>query len=293
MKADVCLVKIVHGVVVTNMSRYDELKEILPRERLYKLLWEDNKSYKDIGEILNYDQHYISQLAKEYEIPKNTKGLAAIKNQYHSINVTKESLYDLYITQQLSAEKISKILNISKDSVLKKLKEYGIPTRKNSDSIYYQESRVVPKSSIRKDRAGYVSKRENFYEDREHRIIYEKYHNIKLTPDQHIHHIDFDKTNNDPPNLFMFNSADEHLSYHGFIKSHGYVSPQNFLDIIYPMIIYYKSKDFLYNQYIVLNKSIAAINKEINNYVSRTVLSKLLKKYNLFDPNKHINQYDS
>ena len=91
---------------------------------------------------------------------------------------------------------------------------------------------------------------------------------------------------------FLFDNNDAHLSYHGYIKHHQYIHPQEFVDNIYPTIVHYKSEEFLYYQYVTLNKSIAQIAQEINNLVSRQTLTKLLKKYDVFVDGKHVNQYD-
>ena len=61
---------------------------------------------------------------------------------------------------------------------------------------------------------------------------------------------------------------------------------------VYPKILYYRSKDFLYEQYITLNKSIAQISRETSGLLSRGVITRLLKSYKLFDnDNKHVNQF--
>ena len=48
----------------------------------------------------------------------------------------------------------------------------------------------------------------------EHRKIFEDYIGRKLKPDEVIHHIDFDKTNNSIENLWLYQSKNEHTRVH-------------------------------------------------------------------------------
>ena len=48
----------------------------------------------------------------------------------------------------------------------------------------------------------------------EHRKVYEDFHGIKLTKEQQIHHIDFNKINNSIENLWLYNSNSEHIKVH-------------------------------------------------------------------------------
>lgn len=49
---------------------------------------------------------------------------------------------------------------------------------------------------------------------REHRVLYEKYYNEKLLPDEIIHHINFVKTDNRIENLYKYKNASEHIKAH-------------------------------------------------------------------------------
>jgi hypothetical protein len=51
-----------------------------------------------------------------------------------------------------------------------------------------------------------------------YRRIYEDYHGVKIPKGYHIHHIDYDRTNNDPLNLEML-TPDEHAKKHGYLNN--------------------------------------------------------------------------
>jgi hypothetical protein len=40
-----------------------------------------------------------------------------------------------------------------------------------------------------------------------------------LNPEERVHHIDFDKSNNHIDNLHLFSSESEHQKYHSFLKN--------------------------------------------------------------------------
>lgn len=54
----------------------------------------------------------------------------------------------------------------------------------------------------------------------EHRVVAEKILGRKIKPDEHVHHIDFDKHNNNPSNLAVMNKND-HLKLHSDLRDKG------------------------------------------------------------------------
>jgi len=60
----------------------------------------------------------------------------------------------------------------------------------------------------------YKSKKINGKKYDVHRIIWEKYHKIKLNPENVIHHIDGCKFNNSINNLMFFENKSEHTKWH-------------------------------------------------------------------------------
>ena len=67
-----------------------------------------------------------------------------------------------------------------------------------------------------KTKCGYVA---------EHRLIMEKKIGRYLTKEENVHHIDFNKSNNDINNLMLFPTNKEHMSFHQKIKQFGLTRP--------------------------------------------------------------------
>lgn len=65
-----------------------------------------------------------------------------------------------------------------------------------------------------KDKHGYVP---------EHRLIVEGILKRYLTKKETIHHIDENRSNNHPSNLYLFNSRGEHTSYHNLSRYNPYI----------------------------------------------------------------------
>ena len=69
------------------------------------------------------------------------------------------------------------------------------------------------------DSKGYkVCKNQKSNTRKVHRHIMEEYLGRKLKSTEIVHHIDFDKTNNNIENLYLFESQKRHGAYHGFLK---------------------------------------------------------------------------
>ena len=59
---------------------------------------------------------------------------------------------------------------------------------------------------------------------KEHRRIVEKYIGRLLRTCEHVHHIDINKYNNDPSNLYVFEKGKLHYSLHRLLRS-GHLKP--------------------------------------------------------------------
>ena len=281
--------KDVGGQNVDKRYSYINLKKEFPKEAVQRLLLEEHYTYKDLQQKYHYNERLWSKLAKEYNIPKQIKNIRKKCNEYHTINIDNQLLIKLYIDEKYSIRQLAETFKCNKSTIKDRLEKNGIAIRPFNDKNYYKNRKDLNRPHISVDSSGYIHQ----MSQRQHRLIMEKFLGRKLTKNEHIHHIDFNKSNNDINNLFLFHTNDAHLSYHGYIKHHNYISPQEFMNNIYPNILYYKSKDFLYEQYVVLNKSVAQIEKEIDSIISRVSLTKCLKEYGLFVNGKHVNQYDT
>lgn len=80
-----------------------------------------------------------------------------------------------------------------------------------------QFKRLDKKDHLRND--GYY----NYGNNKNHRKIYEKEYNVKLFPNQSVHHLDNDKSNNDLSNLFLTESRNEHSKIHSSIEKVAFV----------------------------------------------------------------------
>lgn len=280
----------VAGANATNMKtiyNYKNLKNDFPREVLEKLLLEENYTYRDLQQLYHYDERLWSKLAQEYSIPKQMRNIRSNANKYHKININEDELLRLYVDEKYSLRQLANTFHCNRDVIKVHLKQLNVNIRPFNDANYYKNRNIPNPAHQCIDASGYIIQMSN----RQHRAVMEQYLGRKLTPDEHVHHIDLDKTNNNIDNLFLFPDDIAHLSYHGYIRHNKYIHPQEFIDKIYPMIIRYKSKEFLYYQYVISNKSVSQIAQEIDYLVSRQTLTKLLKEYGLFTEGKHINQY--
>ena len=60
----------------------------------------------------------------------------------------------------------------------------------------------------------------------EHRLIMQFYLGRELKPEEKVHHIDFNKLNNDINNLVLFPTTKSHSKFHRQIKQFGYTNPR-------------------------------------------------------------------
>lgn len=59
----------------------------------------------------------------------------------------------------------------------------------------------------------------------QHRLVVEEKISRYLTPEEKIHHIDFNKQNNSIKNLMLFKNQKEHMKFHLKIKQFGFTNP--------------------------------------------------------------------
>lgn len=247
------------------------IEVLLSEIHFYKL------TCRDIEKIYNIDQRFMSKYNKENNcgIKKSWKQQ---KEKYKEKGLYAEDLYDLYIVQNKSMREIGKIYNISDTAIKSALLFFDICTK---DEI--RPFNCIEYYDTRRTRNG---------NSRIYQAIMENHLGRKLKEDEVVHHLDFNRQNNDISNLFLFSTSQYHSLYHGYIKSHNYISPNEFLENILPS--YEKTflnYDWLYEKYIEEDESMESISQSCE--VSRICIENNLKHFNLLDKKpKRINQYD-
>lgn len=265
---------------------YKILQEILPKNVLYNLLWEENLTYKDISKIYKTDEHQISRLSKDYNINKNNYAIGQAKNKERIKNFNENELIELYCNQKLSTRKIAELKNTNHNIISKKLKQLGISIRSAYDKLYYVNRQCCVGDYYISD-SGYL----RYCDEYVHRLVMEEYLKRELGSDEYVHHMDFDKLNNDINNLFLFPSNNLHMFYHGYIEDNDYISPDEYL-VYYEENLKntYDNYNWLYDEYIRKRLSCNEISKELN--ISRLAVTNKLKIYGIYDlRDPTINQY--
>ena len=82
---------------------------------------------------------------------------------------------------------------------------------------YAYKDRIIKNGYI------YIKRKNHPYAGRggiipEHRVIMEEHLGRYLLPTEVVHHIDFDRSNNQLENLHLFNNLNEHMKYHHFLR---------------------------------------------------------------------------
>ena len=255
----------------------EELMEKFDFELLLKEIYENKLTCKEIEIIYGIEQRFMSKLNKEMELGINSKWKFQ-KNKYNSIGIYKEDLYEMYIERKMSLRRIGI--------------EYGVTDSCIKSALIFFD--VCEEQEIRpfNYKKYYDTRRTREGENRIYQTIMKKHLDRELTKDEVVHHIDFNRENNDISNLFLFETRRKHSFYHGYIKGHDYINPQDFLDNIYPS--YEKTflnKDWLYKQYISLDKSIKEISMMCD--ISRMAIKTSLKDFDLLELKKmRVNQHD-
>lgn len=149
------------------------------------------KTKKEMAKELNMSYHQVDYYLRKYKLKKYTSS----KWTEDELNILKE-----YYPKQMSKENLLKLLpNHRWSSIQKQASKLGCIREWEYNYISVQ---------------GYLidcTDRNNKKEV--HRKIYEEYHNVKLTSNDIIHHIDGNKLNNDPNNLVCMTRA-EHVRLH-------------------------------------------------------------------------------
>ena len=257
------------------INNLQELNKEFDFESLIETIIENRLTCKDVEKLYGIEQRFLSKLNKEMNLGIRSSW-SQQRNTYNKYKIFKEDLEDLYLNQELSINAISKIYNCSTGCIRGALLYFNVANdfRPANYSKYYDSRRIeYPESHI-------------------YQSVMAKHLGRLLTKDEVVHHIDFNRNHNTIDNLFLFENEKAHALYHGYIRSHDYIHPQEFLDNIYSQyLVTFLDRDWLYNEYIVSNESIVSISKYCD--VGRTSIKSALIDFGIFDLKpKRINQYD-
>jgi len=129
---------------------------------------------------------------KEIMLEKKEKELKKERLYKHP-----QLLEHLYLKLYMSQTQIASLLHINSGIVAKWLKEFGIKK---------------PKRDVTK----------KGYRGKEHIFIAEKKLGRPLKKGETVHHIDGDKTNNDPNNIYIFKTGSDHAQAHKSLRKLSY-----------------------------------------------------------------------
>lgn len=230
---------------------------------------ENRLTCKDMQDLYGIDQRFLSKICKENNWGINPSW-AQQRRKYNEIGLYKENLYDLYVIQEKSMREIGKKFGTTQPVIKKALEFYHICNKENIRPSNYDKYYETRRTS------------ENTEHIREYRFNMEQKIGRKLKPEEHVHHIDRNRNNNDISNLFLFENNQQHLLYHGYIKTHDYIDPQEFVDNIYPTYLEtFLNYDWLYNEYITNHESMQSISIKCG--VSRETIKTNLTQYNIIN----------
>ena len=97
----------------------------IDRDVLYDLYITQNLSIKQIANMYNAGKTTIQSKLVKYGIVKDKKEISKTIHKYDKYNTNKYTIYDLYIVQNKSIEEVAKILDISRSTLIRRLKEYN------------------------------------------------------------------------------------------------------------------------------------------------------------------------
>lgn len=144
------------------------------------------------------------------------------------VELTKEELVDLYITQGRSVGAIAKLLGLHYRTIGNWLRRYSIRLTSaqiserqfGSKNSFYKGGRTTSSGYVNIRRPDHPEARLSGYV-REHRLVVEEYIGRFLTASEKVHHINWDKQDNGINNLLMFGSASEHTAFHQWMQRVG------------------------------------------------------------------------
>ena len=195
----------------------------LTKEELEQLYLEENRTLVDMCEIIGVKSPItMSKILKE-------KGISTNKNAIVS-NITKNGMNDeefkKFLIEEYKTKGITQIANklgVTRNAIRKYFKKYNIEFI-NRRKKFLSGENSPSWNGGRHIHNGYIeiyapthphkNKRNCVYE---HQLVMEKHIGRYLEKGEVVHHIDFDKTNNDISNLMLMTNS-EHAKYHAKLR---------------------------------------------------------------------------
>lgn len=195
------------------------------KEELEKLYIDENKTIKEMCSILGCKTpKEVKKLLKQNNLPSNDNDrISYITRGKRDWRQFQLYLIREYYHDEKSTHQIAKDLNVSHFVIRRYLKKFGYPIRNRSEA-QTAEHNPSWKGGRRIKTNGYaeiympshpnVSKRNTVYE---HTLIAEKMLGRYLKKGEIVHHIDFNKSNNNPNNLVVLTSSN-HMRLHNMLR---------------------------------------------------------------------------
>lgn len=191
------------------------VKKSIDLDVIRKLYLEENLSTPKIGKTLNLHCSTIQRAIEKMDIKKPKYPGKPI----NYIHIDKETLYELYITKDMTTREMAKYLNMSQVQVAAKLRESEI---KKDPSKSKKIRRVIKEGDRKSTNDGYWTV---YYPNHpnatksgwvlEHRYIMSQRIGRPLTNKEVVHHINEDRKDNRIENLQLEASAGLHsLNHH-------------------------------------------------------------------------------
>ena len=187
-------------------------RKVPPDEILIKLRVEQQLTGREIAEMYGVTGAKVYRHLHRLGLSTHLRYLRHPKKP-----IPLDELKKLYVEERKSSVELGKMFNVGACTICNKLRPFGIIRPKNqrdkrkckplSNAVGY--SLTYLPSHSRAGVTGYVFT---------HILEVEKHTGIIPSKDQPIHHIDFDRSNNNIANLYVCSSCKEHLQIHGQLK---------------------------------------------------------------------------
>lgn len=197
------------------------------KEQLQSIYEQEGMTLKKLCKIVGCKSEItMSKIMHENGIDTNQNAKRAMVTKGNRTDKEfKEFLISEYVIHKRSVNSIAKELGVCYIIVVRYLDKYGIRRRTKSEQ-QIKEHAVNWKGGKHKTSHGYIeiycpdhpkaSVRKTIYE---HTLVAEKKLNRYLRDGETVHHIDYDKTNNNPENLIVLTNPD-HARLHSLLR-HG------------------------------------------------------------------------